>query len=90
MGESFVRWGVESDLTDYQNAVTASDLDPAVKARLTKRIDAIRTRHRAKPITFGDWVNYSDRLDELTDDGKVTPEEVEEMEQGLQRMETGR
>lgn len=85
--QSFVRFGVASDLSQYQATVSQSDLDPEVKRRLVGRIDLVRERARDKYIGFWRWLSYEQSFRTIFEDKRVSPDEVLVLERELYRLE---
>ena len=84
----FVAFGIASELTEYQEVVRQSELPEAKKTQLVQRIESIRDRNRQKPMSFVRWVEYSDVLDNLLDDGELADDEVPALERELGRVES--
>jgi hypothetical protein len=85
--EAFVRFGVASDLSEYQTVITASSLGGQTKSRLVERIDLIRERARDKPISFFRWLSYDESFRAVLGDRTVTADEVLLLERELARLE---
>lgn len=85
--KAFVRFGVSSDLTDYQAVISASNLDVQTKRRLTERIDLIRERARDKDIGFFRWLGYDESFKAIVDDRVVTDDEAAILDRELTRLE---
>jgi hypothetical protein len=85
--KAFVRFGVSSDLSDYQQIVTASKLEPQTKQRIVGKIDLIRERARDHSIGFFRWLSYDDSFKAILDDRVITTEESVVLERELSRLE---
>jgi hypothetical protein len=83
----FVSYGIATDLTEYQAKIRPMDLDPAVKKPLLERLERLRDKARASPISFWRWIDYDESLQSLLEDERLTQDEVEALNRELDRME---
>jgi hypothetical protein len=83
---SFVGFGVGTDLRKYDEAIQASQLSKGAKQRLSKRLDNLRLMAAKNPPAFFTWLDHDNRMKEITDDG-VTPDEVPKIERELDEIE---
>ncbi len=84
---SFVAYGMASDLTDYYSTINSSELDPEIKRPLLERIDNLRHKARERPISFWRWLAYAESIESIINDRSVTIDEVETLKRELDRLE---
>jgi hypothetical protein len=82
----FKRLVVDSDMDSYRDAVRGSELDEGRKRLLLHKIEHLRGVLAEQPIGFGDWVDHTESLDSMVEDGNLTAEEADLLEQELSRI----
>jgi hypothetical protein len=85
--QRFVSYGIATDFTEYQAKIRSMELEPEVKAPLLEKIEGLREKARASPISFWRWVDYDESVQSLIGDERLTPDEVEALRRELDRME---
>jgi len=83
----FLSYAMATDLTEYQAKIRPMDLDAAVKKPLLERLERLRDKARASPISFWRWIDYDESLQSLLEDERLTQDEVEALNRELDRME---
>jgi hypothetical protein len=83
----FVSYAIATDFTAYQTKVRSMDLDPEVKQALLERLERLRERARAAPISIWRWVDYDESVHSLIEDEELTGDELEALNRELDRME---
>jgi hypothetical protein len=83
----FVSFGIASDFTEYHEQIREMDLAPEVKGPILEKLERLREKARAQPMSFWRWVDYDESIKSLLKDRRLTPDEVEVLNRELARME---
>lgn len=82
-----VSYGIATDFTEYQAKIRPMDLDPALKKPILVRMERLRDKARASPISFWRWIDYDESIKSMLNDDRLTSDEVEALNRELDRME---
>ena len=82
---AFSRFGMGTDLDDYQTKVQASDLDAATKTELGAEITRAQERIRSHELnpSFVRWVGHDESIRAALARQHVTPDELKEVREHL-------
>ena len=80
-------FGIQSDLSDYRDAVHRMDIAPESKELLLRDIEAVRGSLDGKNnFTFFQWVEIDDSIQGILADGKIDTSEYSWLQNDILRM----
>lgn len=78
---SFFHFGVNSDLTDYAEAIAAADLEATVKQLLLEDIELIRESFDERNnFSFLVWIETTNRIHQMIGDHEIDEFELEALQ----------
>lgn len=86
-GRAFFTFGVGSDLSDYRDAIEATQLDETTKKRLLDDLEEIRiSLDDGNHFGFFQWIEMDNSIQGLIVDHKVNTRELEALRTEIARM----
>jgi hypothetical protein len=77
--DSFLRFGINSDLNEYEAALEQTDLEPETRQALLDRIADLRLKLEQTTLPLMTWVPHDERVRGLLMDHELPPPEVEKL-----------